>query len=217
VAKASTQTPRMKASVKPSVKPNINWNTATPQQIEAYEDWLCQNSDDVKAKPKPEPKPEPKKPKQPKMYAEEQILQTIIPVAFRSPLRKAELNLKGYTINNEDIIPSVFPLKQQEKKFQLHHISPVGVWLVDLLQTAQWQYYVFINVNSRYLVVIPANAFILNGKVYVDQDVETQGIRSGTSYLQFAQALESPLSRGFNVTILKGDAQQSFNPFGRQS
>jgi hypothetical protein len=88
------------------------------------------------------------------------------------------------------------------------------VWLVDLLQTAQWQYYVFINVNSRYLVVIPANAFVLNSKIYVDSDVDAQGIRCGTSYLQFAQALESFLSRGFNVTILKGDSQQSFNPFG---
>jgi hypothetical protein len=112
--------------------------------------------------------------------------------------------LRGYTINNEEIIPSVFPLKAQKKKSQLHHISPVGVWLVDLLQTAQWQYYVFINVNSRYLAVIPANAMMPNGKIYVDQsDVGTQGIRSGTSYLQFAQALESFLSRGFNVTILK--------------
>jgi hypothetical protein len=113
VAQASAQTARMK----PSVKPNINWNTATPQQIEAYEEWMSENSDDVKAKPKakprpkPKPKPKAKKPKQPKISPEEQRLQTIIPVAFKSPLKKAELNLRGYTINNEEITPSVFPLK----------------------------------------------------------------------------------------------------------
>jgi hypothetical protein len=61
--------------------------------------------------------------------------------------------------------------------------------------------------------VIPANAMMLNGKIYIDDDATT----SGTYYLQFAQALESFLSRGFNVTILKGDAQQSFIPFGTQS
>jgi hypothetical protein len=84
VAKASTQTPRMKASFKPkpNVKPNINWKTATPQQIEAYEQWLSQNSNDVKAKPKPKlkakpkAKPKPKRPKQPKINPEEQRLQT---------------------------------------------------------------------------------------------------------------------------------------------
>jgi hypothetical protein len=55
---------------------------------------------------------------------------------------------------------------------------------VDLLQTQQWQYSMFINVNSRYLVVIPANAVIPNGEIYIDDDAA-----SGTSHLQFAQAL----------------------------
>jgi hypothetical protein len=60
VARASTQTAGMKASVKQSVKPNIYWTTGTAQQIEAYEDWLSKNSDAVTDKPKPKPKVKPK-------------------------------------------------------------------------------------------------------------------------------------------------------------
>jgi hypothetical protein len=123
VAKASAQTARMRPSVKQSVKPNISWNTATSQQIEAYEEWMSENSDNVKAKPKskpkakPKPKPKAKKPKEPKITPKEQRLQTIIPVASKSPLKKAGLNLRGYIINNEDIIPSVFiPIKAAEEE-----------------------------------------------------------------------------------------------------
>jgi hypothetical protein len=41
---------------------------------------------------------------------------------------------------------------------QLDNISPVGAWLVDSLNAGEWWYYVLININTRYLAVIPADA-----------------------------------------------------------
>jgi hypothetical protein len=83
-----------------------------------------------------------------------------LPIVYKSKSKQKVLLSKGYIDSKMEREPRTFPLKANTSKYSLHHVAPPNTWLVDVAFFHKFSYYVFINMNTRYLCVIPANSRI---------------------------------------------------------
>jgi hypothetical protein len=138
------------------------------------------------------------------------------PIAFKDPSKRRALFAEGYQLNDPKSIPTnYFPLKLYKKKYALKHVSPPNTWYVDMLMFGDFAWYAFINANTRYLLMLPANfevnedsyrmAMAMNdkGKLVVNK-------QAGTSIYAYLTALEQVVGK-VTVWYIVGDGQQSFN------
>jgi hypothetical protein len=132
-------------------------------------------------------------------------------IAFNSPAKQRELLTKGYIDRGYQRITQRFPLKQLTRKFALHHVAAPNSWIVDVVFFGEFAYYVFININTRFLYAIPANARIdrdRHGAVEgAGQIIATPKESTGTDY--YAEALREFLPRHPHAS-LRGDAEGAF-------
>jgi hypothetical protein len=89
----------------------------------------------------------------------------------------------------------------------MHTVAAPNTWLVDVTFFGRFAYYTFINVNTRYLVMIPANSRINEETGYVELFAtakESTGIEHYSEALYQFEALDLP------VTLLRGDGEKAF-------
>jgi hypothetical protein len=133
-----------------------------------------------------------------------------LPIAFKTAFKKRGLLDKGYIDEQSEPIPQRFPLKAQSKRYSLHHVSTPNTWLVDVAFFGEFSYYLFINVNTRYLFAVPANATasVDHGTLTIFAEAkESTNVRY---YVEALKAFEqSGLTHGQQV-LLRGDSEKAF-------
>jgi hypothetical protein len=133
-----------------------------------------------------------------------------LPIAFKTPFKKQGLLENGYIDEQSEPIPQRFPLKLQSKRYTLHHVSIPNTWLVDVAFFGEFAYYLFINVNTRYLFMVPANAVadVVFGTLSIFAEAkESTNVRF---YVEALKSFEqSGLSRGLPL-MLRGDSEKAF-------
>jgi hypothetical protein len=128
-----------------------------------------------------------------------------LPIAFKSKSKVQSLLADGYIDAKTDRVIQRFPLASNTTKYSLHHVAPPNTWLVDVVFFGRFAYYAFININTRYLQVYPANSRISGTAVEV-----FAAAKEATGTDTYAMVLEEflPYRRGAR---LRGDAEGAFS------
>ena len=132
-----------------------------------------------------------------------------IPVPFKTKSKQQ------YLIS-EDKHPYLKPVKHltnvfpNNKKFNLHAVSPHGLFIIDLMFVDNTCYLVAIELNTRKLYIEPTN--IINESS--DYETVTKDKKNTILYLI---ALQKIISSGANIKALRGDGEGAFNSHKSQT
>jgi hypothetical protein len=128
-------------------------------------------------------------------------------IAFKSPAKRRNLIKKGYADVPEDRITHWFPLKASTNKYAPHRVAPPNTWNVDVVFFGRFAYYAFININTRFLYMIPANSRIVGEADRLGQMLADARDATGTNY--YVEALREFLPLHPHA-VLRGDAEGAF-------
>jgi hypothetical protein len=131
-------------------------------------------------------------------------------IAFRSKNKRRDLSKQGYTDTAEPVVSKRFDLKQQRRQYTMHHVAKTNTWLIDVVFLDNFAYYMFVNVNTRYLFVTCANAT-------ADVENDTLAVfaqpKEATGILFYVQALiefeKSGLAADYPLVLI-GDGEHAF-------
>jgi hypothetical protein len=133
-------------------------------------------------------------------------LDAYLGIAFKSPAKRRNLMKQGYIDSQQERLPHWFPLKASTKKYALHHVAQPNTWNVDVVFFGRFAYYAFINMNTRFLYMIPANARI-NEADRIGQLLADAREATGMNY--YVEALHEFLPKHPHA-VLRGDAEGAF-------
>ena len=106
-----------------------------------------------------------------------------------------------------------FPLKQNQKRFQLHTIAPKDSYLIDLMfENRKYCYLIAININTRKLWVELTNIDIDENDLNEthDDDFEKRIINKMKDSKSYVNALKRIIRQGAKIRFLKGDGEKAF-------
>ncbi|KAK8877899.1 hypothetical protein M9Y10_004662 [Tritrichomonas musculus] len=130
-------------------------------------------------------------------------------IAFKSPSKIKSLKSTYPQLNPiESSSSSYFPLKDN-KKYQLHKVSPKDTYIIDLVFSGKLCYLFAINVNTRYLFVE-----LMNEILFSDNEEDNTSKISKTNVKTtdtFIHTLQKLIERGMNVKHLQGDGEKVFD------
>lgn len=129
-------------------------------------------------------------------------------IAFKSPSKIKSLKSTYPQLKPiESSSSSYFPLKDN-KKYQLHKVSPKDTYIIDLVFSGKLCYLFAINVNTRYLFVE-----LMNEILFSDNEEDNTSKISKTNVKTtdtFIHTLQKLIDRGMNVKHLQGDGEKAF-------
>ena len=129
-------------------------------------------------------------------------------IAFKSPSKIKSLKSTYPQLNPiEPSSSSYFPLKDN-KKYQLHKVSPKDTYIIDLVFSGKLCYLFAINVNTRYLFVE-----LMNEILFSDNEEDNTSKISKTNVKTtdtFIHTLQKLIDRGMNVKHLQADGEKAF-------
>jgi hypothetical protein len=145
---------------------------------------------------------------------------TLPPIAFKTKKKQKVLAKSGWTPRVETGPPNFFPLKSNSKYYTLHTASPDGSYQVDLMYFDTFAYYLFVEVNSRWAYIVPANSSS-DDWGFKSRTHESAGAprlryrlhsipKAAISVNDYARALDDFFTDVHNCSSLRGDAQASF-------
>ena len=122
------------------------------------------------------------------------------PIKNRYYLFKENLPFKS---TNKKSYPNSFPYKEN-KKYQLHHVSKIGTYQIDLFFSQNFCYLNAIEVNSRYLFSCLTN---ITPKIIEEEENNKIQQKSAFACLKAMQTL---FNEGWNPKIIKCDSEKAF-------
>jgi hypothetical protein len=132
---------------------------------------------------------------------------SIYPLGFKSESRKNE-DPEREPMN--EVFKNAFPIKQQQKRFSLHHFMPPNSYMVDIaffndFENNTLAFLILVNVNTR-----KAYAGLLNG-VEVDERGSIKLLKNSKTETQYLQTLCKILNDNkVKLDYLKGDGEKAF-------
>ena len=101
-----------------------------------------------------------------------------------------------------------FNIKENKKKYSLHHVAFPGTWQIDLMWSKNNCFLLAIEVNTRYLFATRTNIYVPKydkiNKIWAKEEVKK-------STVAVAKAFFDLMDKGWNPSVVVSDSESSLN------
>ena len=118
------------------------------------------------------------------------------------------LDPKAKRIIGDVKVPDSFNLKENKKKYSLHHVAFPGTWQIDLMWSKNNCFLLAIEVNTRYLYATRTNIYVpkfdKKRNIWLKEEVKKSTIAVAKSFLDL-------LDKGWRPSLVISDSESSLN------